>query len=88
MLTVTTLENLIERIMPAIEVSGLEFGHIHFELVKGSDMQALAAYQGLPMRYAHWSFGKNYSRLKTQYDFRQSHIYELVINNRPFFCVY
>ncbi len=86
MLTTQRLEQLIEQVMPVAEREGLDIGRVHFELVDGRDLPALAAYQGLPLRYSHWSFGKSYSRLKTQYDFRASRIYELVINHHPYFA--
>lgn len=86
MLTQTKLEILIEQILPHALKSGLEFPHIHFELVDTADIHALASYHGLPVRYAHWSFGKNFGRLKTAYDYRMSQIYELVINTRPFYA--
>ena len=63
MLTQTKLEILIEKILPHALRSGLEFPHIHFELVDTADIHALASYHGLPVRYAHWSFGKNFGRI-------------------------
>lgn len=86
MITPNTLNELVETVWPAAELAGLNCGHVHFELVDGEDIQALASYQGLPIRYAHWSFGKTFGRLKTAYDYRLSRIYELVINSRPAFA--
>ncbi|PSR30187.1 MAG: stage V sporulation protein R [Sulfobacillus benefaciens] len=86
MLTQTKLEILIKEILPLAQRAGLECPHIHFELVDAQDIHALASYHGLPVRYAHWSFGKTFGRLKTAYDYRMSQIYELVINARPFYA--
>ncbi|SMC07566.1 stage V sporulation protein R [Sulfobacillus thermosulfidooxidans DSM 9293] len=86
MLTPSKLESLIDQVLPIAQLSGLECDHVHFELVDAEDIHALASYHGLPIRYAHWSFGKNYGRLKTAYDYRLSQIYELVINTRPFYA--
>lgn len=86
MITPSTLNELVDTVWPVAELLGLSCDHIHFELVDGEDIQALASYQGLPIRYAHWSFGKSFGRLKTAYDYRLSHIYELVINSRPYFA--
>ncbi len=86
MLTQSKLERLIGQIWPAAQLSGLEFEHIHFELVDAQDIHALASYHGLPIRYSHWSFGKSFGRLKTAYDYRLSQIYELVVNTRPFYA--
>ncbi len=37
----------------------------------------------MPVRFSHWSFGKAFHRMKMQYDFNLSRIYELVINSDP-----
>ncbi|HMA37979.1 MAG TPA: SpoVR family protein [Chloroflexia bacterium] len=57
----------------------------HFELVPAAIMYEFGAY-GLPGRFAHWSFGKGYYRMKTQYDYGLSKIYEMVINANPAFA--
>ena len=33
--------------------------------------------------FTHWSFGKQFHKMKLQYDFGLSQIYELVINSDP-----
>jgi len=38
---------------------------------------------GMPTRFSHWSFGKQFFRMKLQYDLGLSKIYELVINSDP-----
>ncbi|MDE3231250.1 MAG: SpoVR family protein, partial [Chloroflexota bacterium] len=38
---------------------------------------------GLPGRFGHWSRGKAYYRMKTEYDYGLSKIYELVVNTNP-----
>ncbi|MFD1908491.1 SpoVR family protein [Paenibacillus rhizoplanae] len=38
---------------------------------------------GMPTRFGHWSFGKTFHKMKSQYDFGLSKIYELVINSNP-----
>ena len=45
-------------------------------------MYEFGAY-GLPGRFSHWTHGKAYHRMKTQYDYGLSKIYELVINTNP-----
>jgi stage V sporulation protein R len=37
----------------------------------------------MPTRFSHWSFGKTFNKMKMQYDFGLSKIYELVINSNP-----
>ena len=37
----------------------------------------------LPGRFSHWTHGRAYQQIKTQYDYGLSKIYELVINTNP-----
>jgi stage V sporulation protein R len=55
---------------------------MHWEVVPASIMYEFGAY-GLPGRYNHWTHGKAYASMKTQYDYGLSKIYELVINTDP-----
>lgn len=54
----------------------------HFEVVPAKNLNELAAYT-IPNRYSHWTFGRAYRQLKTNYDYGLSKIYELVINSNP-----
>ena len=54
----------------------------HFEMVPANIMYEFGAY-GLPGRFSHWTLGKAYYRMKTQYDYGLSKIYEMVINSNP-----
>lgn len=83
MLTPSKIRELLLRMSPVLESSGLEVPHIHFELVGKSSLSAIAAYSGMPTRFSHWSFGKSYHRMKTEHDYRLTQIYELVINSQP-----
>src|SRR5690606_5033621 len=38
---------------------------------------------GMPTRFSHWSFGKQFFKMKLHYDLGLSKIYELVINSNP-----
>src|SRR5690625_4413830 len=38
---------------------------------------------GMPFRFNHWSFGKQFYKMKLHYDLGLSKIYELVINSNP-----
>ena len=55
---------------------------VHFELVPATIMYEFGAY-GLPGRFSHWTHGRAYQQIKTQYDYGLSKIYELVINTNP-----
>lgn len=83
MLEPRDVDKLAKRVWPVAEAAGLEPPHVHFELVSAATIAGLASYQGMPVRYAHWSFGKSYQHLKTAHDYRLTQIYELVINSEP-----
>ena len=79
---VTALEAALGEIWTIARRFGLDPYPTHFELVPAAIMYEFGAY-GLPGRFAHWSFGKGYYRMKTQYDYGLSKIYEMVINANP-----
>lgn len=60
----------------------LDFYPMRFEICPADIIYTFGAY-GMPTRYSHWSFGKSFNRMKTQYDYNLSRIYELVINSDP-----
>lgn len=76
------LEKAIDEIWLVAERFGLDPFPVHFEVVPPHIMYEFGAY-GLPGRFSHWTHGKAYYRMKTQYDYGLSKIYELVINNNP-----
>jgi stage V sporulation protein R len=76
------LESGIERIWEIARREGLDPYPTNFELVPASIMYEFGAY-GLPGRFSHWSHGKAYYRMKTEYDYGLSKIYELVVNTNP-----
>src|SRR2546430_8037714 len=82
---VADLENAIEKIWVIARRMGLDPYPVNFELVPATIMYEFGAY-GLPGRFSHWSFGKGYYRMKTQYDYGLSKIYEMVINSNPSFA--
>lgn len=61
---------------------GLPLPEVFFELVQAEDMYDIAA-RGLPGRYSHYQFGKQYDQMKRDYDAGKGRIYELVINTKP-----
>ena len=79
---VAELENAIEQIWEIARRMGLDPYPVHFELVPATIMYEFGAY-GLPGRFSHWSRGKAYYRMKTEYDYGLSKIYELVVNTNP-----
>ncbi|MBM7580849.1 SpoVR family protein [Jeotgalibacillus terrae] len=61
---------------------GLDYYPMRYEICPASVIYTFGAY-GMPARFSHWSFGKQYHKMKMQYDLGLSKIYELVINTNP-----
>ena len=76
------LENALKNITAKAREFGLDFYNMHFEICPVEIIYTFGAY-GMPTRYAHWSYGKAYHKMKTQYDYNLSRIYEMVINSNP-----
>jgi len=76
------LETAIEEITEIAQGFGLDFYPMRYEICPSDIIYTFGAY-GMPTRFSHWSFGKNFNRMKMQYDLGLSKIYELVINSNP-----
>ncbi|WP_040950260.1 SpoVR family protein [Gorillibacterium massiliense] len=76
------LEAAIEEITGIAKGFGLDFYPMRYEICPADIIYTFGAY-GMPTRFSHWSFGKSFNRMKTQYDLGLSKIYELVINSDP-----
>jgi len=76
------LEKAIGKIIAKGREQGLDFYDMYFEICPADIIYTFGAY-GMPTRFSHWSFGKAYQKMKTQYDYNLSRIYELVINSDP-----
>lgn len=61
---------------------GLDFYDMFFEICPAEIIYTFGAY-GMPTRFSHWTFGKAYHKMKTQYDYNLGRIYEMVINSDP-----
>lgn len=72
----------IELIVETARQMGLAFYPMRFEICPADILYSIGAY-GMPTRFSHWSFGKAFQRMKMEYDFQLSKIYELVINSNP-----
>ncbi|MGO4374239.1 SpoVR family protein, partial [Paenibacillus sp. MCAF20] len=79
---IRALERSIEEITEIAQGFGLDFYPMRYEICPADIIYTFGAY-GMPTRFSHWSFGKNFNRMKMQYDFGLSKIYELVINSNP-----
>lgn len=76
------LEKWTERLIKRARAEGLDFYEMRFEVVPADVLYTVGAY-GMPTRFSHWSFGKAFHRMKTEYDYNLSRIYELVVNSDP-----
>lgn len=61
---------------------GLTPYEVDFHVVPADKMYEIASY-GIPGHFGHWTYGRDYWKQKTGYDYGQSKIYELVINADP-----
>ncbi|WP_066635211.1 SpoVR family protein [Desulfolucanica intricata] len=76
------LEEAIEKIIAKAKEFNLDFYDMYFEICPADILYTFGAY-GMPTRFSHWTFGKAYHKMKTQYDYNLSRIYEMVINSDP-----
>ncbi|RRJ64507.1 SpoVR family protein [Paenibacillus oralis] len=76
------LEYAIAEIMEIAGSFGLDYYPMRYEICPADIIYTFGAY-GMPTRFSHWSFGKAFNKMKMQYDFGLSKIYELVINSNP-----
>ncbi|MFV8829246.1 SpoVR family protein [Alkalihalobacterium sp. APHAB7] len=76
------LEYAIEEITEIAQGFGLDFFPMRYEVCPADIIYTFGAY-GMPTRFSHWSFGKQFHKMKLQYDLGLSKIYELVINSDP-----
>ncbi|WP_138420617.1 SpoVR family protein [Aquibacillus sediminis] len=76
------LQRAIEEITEIAEGFGLDFYPMRYEICPPEIIYTFGAY-GMPSRFSHWSFGKQFHKMKLQYDLGLSKIYELVINSNP-----
>lgn len=79
---VARLQHTIERLEERAQQYGLDFFPMRYELCPPDVVYTMAGF-GMPTRYSHWSFGKQYYRQKLDFDLGLSRIYELVVNNNP-----
>ena len=76
------LQYAVEEITEIAKGFGLDFYPMRYEICPAEIIYTFGAY-GMPTRFSHWSFGKQFHKMKMQYDLGLSQIYELVINSNP-----
>ncbi len=77
-----SLQYAISEITEIAKGFGLDFYPMRYEICPADIIYTFGAY-GMPTRFSHWSFGKQFHKMKLQYDLGLSKIYELVINSDP-----
>lgn len=82
--SIAELEMWNERIQALARDFGLDPCPQEFEICDQEQMLGYMVYSGMPSHYPHWSYGKNYEKLKTLYNYGVSGLpYEMVINSNP-----
>ncbi|WP_374955730.1 SpoVR family protein [Bacillus pumilus] len=76
------LQRAIDEITEIADGFGLDFYPMRYEICPAEIIYTFGAY-GMPTRFSHWSFGKQFHKMKLHYDLGLSKIYELVINSNP-----
>lgn len=80
--TLEDLQVLDDKCLKEALAMGLKPPPTMFHLVQAEEIYDIAA-RGLPGRYSHYQFGRQYEKEKGDYDRGKSRIYELVINTKP-----
>jgi len=82
-------DDLIRRLVKAdnhIQKIVLEYGldcyPQEFDVIPANKMLEIMAYR-LPVNYSHWSFGRDFERERTQYEYTGGIPYEVVLNANP-----
>ncbi len=71
-----------ERIQEIARGFGLDFFPQEFDVIPAQKMLEILAYR-FPVNFSHWSFGRDYEREKTQFEYGFGIPYEVVLNSNP-----
>ena len=78
------LQDWDEKICKIGKDLNLDWYPIEYEICDYKEMMGHMAYTGLPTHYRHWSFGKSFDRIQTEYNLGMSGLpYEMIINSNP-----
>ncbi len=82
--TMEELQDWDDKICNIGEALNLDWYPIEYEICDYKEMIGHMAYTGLPTHYRHWSFGKSFDRIQTEYNLGMSGLpYEMIINSNP-----
>lgn len=71
-----------EKIQGIAREFGLDFFPQEFDVIPARKMLEILAYR-FPVNFSHWSFGRDFEREKTKYDYGFGIPYEVVLNSNP-----
>ena len=81
---IADLQKWDDKICSLGEALGLDWYPIEYEICDYKEMIGHMAYTGLPTHYRHWSYGKSFDRIQTEYNLGMSGLpYEMIINSNP-----
>ena len=82
--SITELQEWDDKICTIGQALGLDWYPIEYEICDYKEMIGHMAYNGLPTHYRHWSYGKSFDRIQTEYNLGMSGLpYEMIINSNP-----
>jgi stage V sporulation protein R len=82
--SMTELQEWDDKICQLGKALFLDWYPIEYEICDYKEMMGHMAYTGLPTHYRHWSFGKSFDRIQTEYNLGMSGLpYEMIINSNP-----
>ena len=82
--SVSELQEWDQKICNIGKALKLDWYPIEYEICDYKEMIGHMAYTGLPTHYRHWSFGKSFDRIQTEYNLGMSGLpYEMIINSNP-----
>jgi stage V sporulation protein R len=82
--SIKELQKWDEKISAIGKALQLDWYPINYEICDYKEMIGHMAYSGLPTHYRHWSFGKSFDRIQTEYNLGMSGLpYEMIINSNP-----
>jgi stage V sporulation protein R len=82
--TMQELQEWDEKICELGKNLGLDWYPIDYEICDYKEMMGHMAYTGMPTHYRHWSYGKSFDRIQTEYDLGMTGLpYEMIINSDP-----
>jgi stage V sporulation protein R len=76
------LNKFNRRIQKIATEFGLDFFPQEFDVIPAQKMLEILAYR-FPVNFSHWSFGRDYERERTKYEYGFGIPYEVVLNSNP-----